>query len=127
MVDFAVDEEVEGSPDDGEVVVDADERVVDAFLDVGGSGLADALGEGFEGHLGGLAVAHQDHGSAGERGLLDGGSVTLGHAVEERLDGGEDGLLFGGCGVECWGEQGGGDGCGGEGQEVGAERWLHGF
>ncbi len=58
VVGLAVDEEGERGPDDGEVVVDADEGVVDALFNVrlnaGFGGLADALGEGFDGELGGL-------------------------------------------------------------------------
>ena len=43
VLDFAVDEEVEGRPDDGEIVVDFDERVVDPLFDLLGAGLADAV------------------------------------------------------------------------------------
>jgi hypothetical protein len=112
VLDFAVDEEVEGRPDNGEVVVDFDERVVDPLFDLLGvcAGLADAGGEVFEGHLRGLAVAHEDHDSAGECRLLDGCGVTRGHAGEHGLDGGEDCLIVravGGRAVESEREEGG--------------------
>ena len=100
VVDFAVGVEVEGGPDDGEIVVDLDERVVDALLDLGFAGLAYAVGEGFDGHLGGLAVAHEDHGCARDCRRLDGGCVARGHAGEHGVDGGEDGVFFGCGGVE---------------------------
>src|ERR1700761_2284270 len=116
MLDLAVDEEVERRPDDGEIVVDFDERVVDALFDLLGAGLADAGGEVFEGHLRGLAVAHEDHDSAGEGRLFDGGGVTRGHAGEHGLDGGEDRLVRGigrSC-VEGERAEGGQDGQGGD-------------
>ena len=85
VVDFAVDEEVEWSPDYSEVVVDTDERVVDTLFDLFGSGAPDAFGEGVEGHLGGIAVAHEHHRAAGQEGLFDRGCVAFGHAVEHGL------------------------------------------
>ena len=99
MVDFAVDVEVEGSPDDGKVV-DLDERVVDALLDLGFAGLAYAVGEGFDGHLGGLAVAHEDHRRAGDPRQLDSGCVACGHACEHGVDGGQEGVFVGCGGVQ---------------------------
>src|SRR5271168_2116745 len=45
VVEVAVYEEVQGCPDDGQVVVDAYVRIVDAFLDVRGSGGRYAIGE----------------------------------------------------------------------------------
>jgi len=100
VVNFSVDEEVEWSPDDGEIVVDADERVVDALFYLGWwlrcAGAAYAVGEGVGGHLAGGAVAHEDHGGAGNEGGFDGCGVAFGHAVEHGFDGSEDGLLFGG-------------------------------
>ena len=102
MIDFAVDEEVEGSPDDGEIVVDADERVVDALFDLGwwlrGAGTAYAVGEGFGGHLAGVAVAHEDHGCPGDEGGFDRCGIALGHAVKHGVDGSEDCFFFGGLG-----------------------------
>src|ERR1700759_4952812 len=84
-LDFAVDEKVEGRPDDGEIVVDFDERVVDALFDLLGvcAGLADAGGEVFEGHLRGLAVAHEDHVSAGGGRRLYGCPGTRAQAGEQ--------------------------------------------
>jgi hypothetical protein len=38
VIELAVYEEVKGRPDDGQIVVDADVRIVDAFFDVRGSG-----------------------------------------------------------------------------------------
>ena len=94
VVDFAVDEEVEGCPDNGEVVVDADEGVVDSLFNLSGAGASYSFGEGLEGHLRGLAVAHQDHGTAWEQGLFDCRSVAFGHAIEHGFDGSQDRLLF---------------------------------
>src|ERR1700733_1234899 len=58
VVDLAVDEVVERSPYDREVVVDADQRIVNLLFVVGCTGPSRALGEGVERHLGGYAVAH---------------------------------------------------------------------
>ena len=104
VIDFAVDEEFEGSPNYGEVVVDADKGVVDALDVVGSTGAADAFGKGVEGHLNGFAITHEDYGPAGQEGELESGGVVVSHGVEHRPDGGEDGLLCGswagGCGPE---------------------------
>ena len=102
VVDFAVAEKFEGRPDDGEVVVDANERIVDALFDLCGSGVGEVRGEVVEGHADGLAVAHQDQGAAGEQRRADGGGVAMGHAVEQGLHGRENGLFFrsGGVGGE---------------------------
>ena len=43
VVYLVVDEEVVGGPDDGEIVVDADEGVVDLLFDMGRAGLVDAV------------------------------------------------------------------------------------
>ena len=129
MIDFAVDEEVEGRPNYGEIVVDADERVVDALCDFGGagvSGMADALGEGVGCHLAGCAVAHEDHGGSGDEGLFDDGGVALGHAVEHGIDGSEDGLLFRGLRVERGGEEAGGCCCGEEAGQGQTMKDFHG-
>jgi hypothetical protein len=114
VLDLAVDEEVEGRPNDGEIVIDTDERIVDSLLDLLGAGFTDMRGEVLEGHLSGLAVAHQDHDAVGKRGLADGGGIALRHAGEHRLDGGEDGLIF-----VCR------DGVEGE-REEGSEEWQGG-
>jgi hypothetical protein len=111
VLDFAVDEEVEGRPDDGEIVVDADERVVNSLLDLLCAGFTDTRGEILEGHLSGFAVAHQDHDAVGKRGLPDGGGVALRHAIEHSVHRGEDCLFVCGIGrsggVECEREEGG--------------------
>jgi len=36
MIELPIDEEIKRSPDDGEVMVDADLRIMDAFFDVRG-------------------------------------------------------------------------------------------
>lgn len=37
MIEFAIDEKIEGSPDEGQIVVNANLWIVDAFFDVRGS------------------------------------------------------------------------------------------
>src|ERR1700756_972415 len=90
VIDLAVDEEVEGCPDYGQVVVDADERVVNALFDLrgrlGGAGAADSAGEVVAGHLAGFAVAHEDEDCSGEQGFFDGSGVAVGHAGEHGVD-----------------------------------------
>ena len=114
VVDFAVGEEFERGPDYGEVVVDANEGIVDALFDfcwwLRCAGAAYTVGEVVSRHLAGIAVTHEDHGCSRDEGGLDGGGVAVGHAGEENIDGGQDGLFFGGLGVEGGGEKGGGDG-----------------
>ena len=102
MIDFAIYGEIEGRPDYGEVVVDLDERVVDAlgYRLSAGAWLAYAVGEGFDGHGGGLAVAHEDHGCAGDCGQLDGGCIACRHAGEHGVDRGEDGVFLGRGGLQ---------------------------
>lgn len=94
VVFLAVDEDIEGRPDDGEVMIDADEGLVDALLDTRGGWLGDALGEGLEGHLQGLAFAHEGERSAREERRADGGGIAVGHAIEESVNRREDGLLL---------------------------------
>ena len=65
VIEFAIDEEVEGRPDDGQVVVDADLWIVDPFLDVCGSGGCYAIGEVLYGDLAEGALLHQDKNSTG--------------------------------------------------------------
>ena len=98
VLDLAIDQEVEGRPDDGEVVVDADERVVDSLLDLLCAGFTDTRGEILEGHLSRFAVAHQDHDAVGKRGLPDGGGIALRHAIEHGVHRGEDCLFVRGIG-----------------------------
>ena len=110
VLDFVIDQEVEGRPDDGEIVVDADERVVDSLFDLLCARFTDTRGEILEGHLSGFAVAHQDHDAVGKRGLPDGGGIARRHAGEHGLDGRENGLIVwsgGSIGVEGEREEGG--------------------
>lgn len=100
VIDLAVTEEVEGRPDHGEVVVDADEGMMDALLDARGAGLRDAGGKVIEGHLDGLAVAHQGERSTGQQRRAHRVGVTVSHAVEESLHRSENGLVFRGRGAE---------------------------
>ena len=123
MIDFTVDEEVERGPDDGEIVVDADEGIVDALFDLGGSRTAHTIGEGVGGHLARFAVAHQYHVGTWDEGLFDRGGVAFGHTVEHRLDRSEDGLLFRCLGVKRNDKEARGH-CGGE--EAGQRKYLHG-
>jgi hypothetical protein len=51
VIELAVYEEVKGRPDDGQVVVDADVRIVDAFFDVCGSRGRYAIGDALNGDL----------------------------------------------------------------------------
>lgn len=94
VIDLAVDQKVERGPDYGEVVVDAHQRIVYALFDVRSAGSADPFGEGVEGHLGGLAVAHEDHGAAGQSWFFDSCGAAFRHAVKHCLYGSKDGLLF---------------------------------
>ena len=64
MVHLAIDQKLEGRPDDGEIVVDPDERIMNALFDFGGSRLADPCCEILKSHLSWLAVPHQDHRAA---------------------------------------------------------------
>jgi len=109
VVDLAVGEEVKGSPDYGEVVVDADEGIVDALFYLRGrlgcAGFTDSVGEAVGGHLAGVAVAHEDHGCSGDEGGLDGGGVAVGHAGEESVHWSEDSLFFWSLGVEGGGKK----------------------
>ena len=116
VVDFAVDQEVKGCPDHGKIVVDADERIVNALFYLVFAGLADTLGKSFEGHLRRFAVAHEHHGSAGECGSFDRRGISFRHAVEHGVDGSEYCLLIGGLG-----EGGEAKGCGEDGGYEGKE------
>ena len=100
VVDLAVDEEVEGRPDYSQIVVDLDERIVDALFDLSLAGFADAIGEVFNGHFGGFAVTHEDENRGRQRGGLDGRCVAVGHAVEHGVDGGENRIFLRGGGRE---------------------------
>src|SRR5512142_347287 len=71
VVDLAVDQELEGSPYHREIVIDAHQRIVNAFLNARGSWFCHLFRKLFEGHPDGLAVAHQDHRATSEQRLLD--------------------------------------------------------
>jgi hypothetical protein len=85
VIELAVYEEVKWRPDDGQAVVDTDLRIVDAFFDVCGSGSRFPIGEILNGDLVDHALLHQDKNSAGQPRNLDGGRVTMRHAVEQGL------------------------------------------
>src|SRR5271163_3409920 len=85
VIELAVYEEVKGRPDDGQIVVDADVRIVDAFIDVRGSGGRYAIGEILNGDLAEVALLHQNENSARQPRSLDGGRITMRHAVEHCL------------------------------------------
>jgi hypothetical protein len=85
VIELAVYEEVKGRPDDGQVVVDADVRIVDAFFDVCGSRGRYAIGDALNGDLAEVAFLHQDENSAGQPRSLDGGRIAMRHAVEHGL------------------------------------------
>jgi hypothetical protein len=65
VIHFSIDQKVKRRPHYGKIVVDPDQRIVNAFFHVRCAGLAYALCKGVECHLGGLAIAHQHHHSAG--------------------------------------------------------------
>jgi hypothetical protein len=85
VIELAVYIEVKRCPDDGQVVVDADVRIVDAFFDVCGSGSRYAIGDVLNGDLAEDALPHQHENSAGQPGSLDRGRITMGHAIEHGL------------------------------------------
>jgi hypothetical protein len=82
------------TPDHRQVVVDADERVVDFLFDLGFGRLGHILRKGGKGHLRGLAVTHQHHGASGQERFLNSGSVALCHAVKHGVYGNQDGFLL---------------------------------
>ena len=85
VIELAVYEEVKGRPDDGQVVVDLDLRIVDAFFDVCGSGGRYAIGPKLDCELAQDAILHHDENSAGQPGGPDGGRITMRHAIEHGL------------------------------------------
>ena len=85
MIELAVDEEIEGRPDDGQIVVDADLRIVDAFFDVGGPRGRYAIGPKLYCELAQNAILHHDENSARQPRSLDGRSITMRHSIEHRL------------------------------------------
>jgi hypothetical protein len=85
VIELAVYKEIKGRPDDGQVVVDLDLRIVDAFFDVCGSGGRYAIGPKLDCELAQDAILHHDENSAGQPGSLDGGRITMRHAIEHGL------------------------------------------
>jgi len=77
VIDLPIDQKVERSPHHGEIVIDPDQWIVNAFLNLCLPGFPYALRKGFKGHLRGLAIAHQNHRAARQRGCLDRHSISL--------------------------------------------------
>jgi hypothetical protein len=107
VIDFSIDQKVEWRPYDGEIVVDPDEWIVNAFFNLRLTGFTYELREGIEGHLCGLAVAHEHHCATGKRRRFNGHGIPLRHAIKHGMDGGKHGLLVRGlrksvgCEVSC--------------------------
>ena len=97
MIELAVYEEVKGRPDDGQVVVDLDVRIVNAFFDVCGSGGRYTIGPKLDRELAEDATLHHDENSAGQPGSLDGGRIAMRHAIEHGLCRSEDSLFVLSC------------------------------
>src|SRR5215472_4524404 len=64
MINLAVRQELKRGPHHRQVVIDTHQRIVNALLDLRGSRSSHPLDKRFKGHLDGLAIAHQHHGSA---------------------------------------------------------------
>lgn len=73
------------------VVIDPNQRVVNAFLDAAVAGFGDVIGERFDGHLLRLAFPHQYEHCAWQGRGLDGIGVSMRHPGKQCIDGGEDG------------------------------------
>ena len=71
VIDLLIDPKVERRPHHGQIVIDPDQWIMNAFFDLCRTGFTYALREGFKGHLRGPAVAHQHHRSTGQSGRLD--------------------------------------------------------
>ena len=97
VIELAVYEEVKGRPDDGQVVVDLDVRIVNAFFDVCGSGGRYTIGPKLDRELAEDATLHHDENSAGQPGSLDGGRIAMRHAIEHGLCRSEDSLFVLSC------------------------------
>ena len=123
VVNFVIQEKIEGRPDYSEVMIDAHERVVNALLDARGSRPRNPFRKSFEGHLGGLSVAHEHHGAAGQKRTLDRGGVALRHTIEQSLNRREYGLLFRCFRVQRNGNQSGGYGL----DQIESRKEDHGF
>ena len=85
VIELAVYVEIKGRPDDGQVVVDLDLRIVNAFFNVCGSGGCYAIGPKLDCELAQDAILHNDENSAGQPGSLDGDGIAMRHAVEHGL------------------------------------------
>ena len=85
VIELAVYVEIKGRPDDSQVMVDADLRIVNAFFDVCGSGCRYAIGPKLDSELTQDAILHHDENSAGQPGSLDGCSITMRHSIEHGL------------------------------------------
>ena len=93
VIELAVYVEIKGRPDDSQVMVDADLRIVNAFFDVCGSGGRYAIGPKLDCELAQDAILHHDENSAGQPGSLDGGRIAMRHAVEHGLCRSKDSLF----------------------------------
>lgn len=93
VIELAVYVEIKGRPDDGQVVVDLDLRIVNAFFDVCGSGGRYAIGPKLDCELAQDTILHDDENSAGQPGSLDGGRIAMRHAVEHGLCRSKDSLF----------------------------------
>ena len=91
MVRLAIDQEHKGRPNHGEVVIDPNQRLVNAFLDATMAGFGDMIGERFDRHLLRLAFPHQYEHCAWQGRGLDGIGVSMRHPGKQCIDGGEDG------------------------------------
>jgi hypothetical protein len=90
MIELAIDEEVEGSPDDRQIVVDPDLRIVDPFLDVRGSRGRHAVGEVLYRDLPQVALHRHHKNTTRQPGSLDGRRIPMRHAVEHGLHRSQD-------------------------------------
>jgi hypothetical protein len=93
VIELAIYEEVEWRPDNGQIVVDADVRIVDLLFDVCSSGGRYAIGEILNCDLAEVALLHQDENSAGQPRSLDDGRITMRHTVEHGLYWSKDSLV----------------------------------
>ena len=71
VIDLPIDQKIERRPHHGEIVIDPNQWIVNAFFNLCRPGFAYALREGLKGHLRGLAVAHKHHGATRERRCLN--------------------------------------------------------
>src|SRR5580704_16093069 len=77
VIDLPIHQKVEGRPHNGEIVIDPNKWIVNAFFNLCRTGSTYALREGFKRHLRGLAVAHQHHRATWQRGRLDRRGISL--------------------------------------------------